>query len=153
VVEETLPVSKKSSIAAITIHGGSGMKRGLLLICAGGISLGLTTAGFAKTKGPEWCCMVGGEMAAAVGQGAKKMCVKSEEEPTATSKSPLAKKYSKACTVLKGTWQKGGTTAAAEPAGTPMEKAKGAAKGKVMNKLEEKAGGDMKDMLENATEE
>ena len=134
------------------------MKRGLILVCAGGISLAFSTASFAK-KGKkhdaEWCCMVGGEVASAIGQGPKKMCVKSEAEPSDASKG-LAKKYAKACGVAKGTWQKGGETAAAAPAGNPLAKAKDALKGKAVEKMdekvEEKGGTEMKETIEGVTE-
>jgi hypothetical protein len=138
------------------------MKRGLILICAGSISLAFAATGFAKAKGKknegEWCCMVGGEVAAALGQGAKKMCVKSESEPTESSKSGLAKKYAKGCATAKGTWQKGGTAAAAaaEPAGNPLTKArdalKGKAKEKMEEKVEEKGGTETTDAIEDLVE-
>jgi hypothetical protein len=159
-LRDSSAIFKESGTDKIAIHGGFGMRRGLILVCASGLSLAFATASFAKAKGkkhePEWCCMVGGEVASAIGQGPKKMCVKSEAEPSETSKSGLAKKYAKACGVAKGTWQKGGETAAAAPAGNPMAKAKDALKGKAVEKMdekvEEKGGTEMKETIEDATE-
>ena len=133
------------------------MKKGLSLICAAGLSLTFATAGFAKGKGkksePEWCCMVDGKVATAVGPGAKKMCVKSESEPAATSKGKLVKTMVKGCTLVSGTWQKDGAApVAAAPTESPVEKAKDAAKGKVDEKAAKAGVTDEKEMIEDAVE-
>ncbi|MEZ4743184.1 MAG: hypothetical protein R3B45_12195 [Bdellovibrionota bacterium] len=59
----------------------------------------------AMKKKTNWCCMLDEKPVMSTGKKAKKLCVKSETEPTAESKAKMVKKFVTQCTEAGGAWQ------------------------------------------------